>query len=195
MRVRIDCESSVVLALTELLEEAVALVEHEVLELVELDVALGHEGLDAARGGNDDVGAVVREERDVLALGDAAVNDGRLDARKVLGEAVVLALDLVRELARVAHDEHGNLAVDGLQLVQRGEHEHGRLAHARLGLADHVHAQHGLRDALLLYLRGVLEAAVDHRAQQLGLEQEVLKGGRVDAHVVTPGDAQEKGDA
>ena len=41
----------------------------------------------------------------------------------------------------------------GLEQVERGEDKDGRLAHAGLGLADDVHAQDGLRDALVLHCR------------------------------------------
>ena len=45
----------------------------------------------------------------------------------------------------------GALLVLGLEEVEGGEDEDGRLAHARLGLADDVHAQQRLRDALVLH--------------------------------------------
>ena len=80
--------------------------------------------------------------------------------------------------------EHGDLAVDGLELVERREDEDGRLAHAALGLADDVHAEHGLGDALVLHLGRVLEAAVDDRAEAFGLEDEVAEARGVDADVV-----------
>jgi hypothetical protein len=69
----------------------------------------------------------------------------------VLAEAVVLVLDLESELAGVAQAEHEDVAaLREVELLQGGEHEHSRLAHARLGLADHVHTQDGLGDALML---------------------------------------------
>ena len=43
------------------------------------------------------------------------------------------------------------LAGHGLQLLQHRQHEHRGLAHAGLGLADHVHAQDRLGDALVLH--------------------------------------------
>ena len=51
------------------------------------------------------------------------------------------------------------------------------------GLAEHVHAQDGLRDALVLHLGGVLEAAIDDGAEELRLEQEVAEARCVDARV------------
>ena len=46
---------------------------------------------------------------------------------------------------------YAHLAVHRLQLLQGGDDEHRGLAHAGLGLADHVHAQDGLGDALVLH--------------------------------------------
>ena len=109
------------------------------------------------------------------------------------GEALKLVVDLEGQLARVAQHDGADLPLLGLELVQRREHEDGRLAHTGLGLADDVHAQDGLRDALVLHLGRVLEAAVDNRAQQLGLEQEVAEARRVDAGVGAPPDSRRKG--
>ena len=116
-----------------------------------------------------------------------SVEDLALDVRQVLAEAGVLVLDLEGELARVAQDEDRDLAVDGLELVQRREDEHGGFAHPGLGLADDVHAKHGLRDALVLHFGRMLEPAVDHGAQALGLQNEIAEARRVDADVVPPG--------
>ncbi len=42
------------------------------------------------------------------------------------------------------------LSVNGFQLLQGGQNEDRGLAHAGLGLAEDVHAQNGLRNALVL---------------------------------------------
>ena len=68
----------------------------------------------------------------------------------VLGEPLVLLGNLEGELPGVAHDQDGDLAVDHLDLLERGQHEDGSLAHAGLGLAQDVHAQDSLGDALVL---------------------------------------------
>ena len=68
-----------------------------------------------------------------------------LDGRHKLGESLVLLADLEGELPGVAHDQDGDLTVHGLDLLQGGQHEHSGLAHTRLGLAQHVHAQHSLQ--------------------------------------------------
>lgn len=43
-----------------------------------------------------------------------------------------------------------HLSVDGLDLLQGGQHEDCRLAHSRLGLAQDIHAQDGLGNTLML---------------------------------------------
>ena len=59
--------------------------------------------------------------------------------------------------------------------MKRREDENGGLAHTGLGLADDVHSQDGLGNALVLHLARVLEAAVSYRAEKLGLEDKVLR--------------------
>jgi len=51
----------------------------------------------------------------------------------------------------VAHDQDvAGVVVRWLQLLERGQNEDGSLAHTGLGLAEYVHAQNGLRNALVL---------------------------------------------
>lgn len=45
---------------------------------------------------------------------------------------------------------HTHLSIDRLDLLQGGQHKHRCLAHPRLGLAQDVHAQDGLGNALVL---------------------------------------------
>lgn len=99
-----------------------------------------------------------------------------LDAGHVLGEVLVLLADVEGQLPRVAHDQDGHLgagrrssrprprpqfpgpaqspaasahlSVDQRNLLQRGQHEHCPLDHAGLGLAQDVHTQDALGDAL-----------------------------------------------
>ena len=67
-----------------------------------------------------------------------------LDGSHELAEPLVLLADLEGELPGVAHHQHGHLPVHRLDLLQRGQHEHRRLAHASLALAEHIHTKHGL---------------------------------------------------
>lgn len=50
----------------------------------------------------------------------------------------------------MAHDQHADLPVHRLDLLEGGQDKDGSLAHPGLGLAEDVHAQHRLRDALVL---------------------------------------------
>ena len=64
----------------------------------------------------------------------------------------VLWVHLVRQLAGMTEHDGADLRGSaGLNLLQHAEHKHSRLPHAGLGLAQHVHAQDGLRDALVLH--------------------------------------------
>jgi hypothetical protein len=60
------------------------------------------------------------------------------------------------------------------------EDEDSGLAHAWLGLAEDVDTDHGLRDALLLDFRGVLETTVNNGSLQLWSEKHVLETSGVD---------------
>ena len=112
-----------------------------------------------------------------------ALIEAHLNATHVLGESLVLLADLEGQLAGVAHDDDRHLAVDRLQLLQRGKDEDGSLAHARLGLTEDVHAENGLRDALVLDFRRMFEAAVDDGPEDFRLEEEVSEAGAVDGDV------------
>ena len=51
----------------------------------------------------------------------------------------------------VAHDHDADLSVHRLQLLQSGNNKDSRLAHTAFCLANDVHAQDCLRDALVLH--------------------------------------------
>jgi hypothetical protein len=160
---------------TELLEQLVALVEDKVLDGRAVEGLVADEGVEPAGRADDNVRALVLglERLDVGLDRGAAVENARPELGHELGEAGVLVLDLVGELAGVAEDDDGDLAVDGLDLLERGQDEDGRLAHARLGLAENVHTEDRLGDALLLHLGRVLKAEVRDRTEELGLQEEV----------------------
>jgi hypothetical protein len=96
---------------------------------------------------------LVLESLNVVLDGGATIEDARLDVGHVLAESVVLVSNLVGQLTSVAHDDNGDLAIDGLDLLKRGQDKDGSLSQTRLGLADNVSAQKGLGDAGLLDCR------------------------------------------
>mmetsp|Transcript_59286 Transcript_59286/g.168586 ORF Transcript_59286/g.168586 Transcript_59286/m.168586 type:complete len:469 (-) Transcript_59286:2-1408(-) len=172
-----------VFAHVQLVQALVALVEHELGQLVELQVLLAKKAEDAAGRTDQNLRAGLLEHLLVLANGDAAIDNATLHVREVLGEAVELVLDLVRELTRVADHHSPDDLFTRIDLLQARQDKDRRLAHARLGLAEHIGAEDGLRDALVLHLGRVLEAAVHDGTVQLRLQQEVLEACRVDVGV------------
>lgn len=136
--------------LTQLFQHFVALVEDEMLQVLQVELLVADESENAAGCADDDVRDGGLKSLLVLLDRHAAEEDRNLDARHVLAEALVLLADLECEFARVAHDQHVDLIVGGLELLERGEDEDGRLAHTGLGLAQDVHAENGLWNAFVL---------------------------------------------
>ena len=178
-------------------QDAIALIEDEMLDVVELEGLLLGKAEDTTGSTDDDVRAVVLENVAVGLDGDTTVEDGGLDLRQVLGETLILVSDLEGKLASVAEDEDGNLVLTGgegagVQLVQCGQNEDGGLTHTGLGLADDVHTKDGLGDALVLDLGGMLETAIDDGTEAFGLEDEILETGGMDAYIMTSVSIQRK---
>lgn len=138
--------------LTNLVQHLVTLIEDESLDVAEAKLLVSNQSVQTTRCGDDDVwvGLLVGQKLNVLLHWSTAVKDSGLDVRHVLAESGILVLDLVGELTGVAHDEDRGLAIDGLDLLQTGEHEDGSLSQSRFGLADDIGTENGLRDANLL---------------------------------------------
>ena len=58
---------------------------------------------------------------------------------------------LICKLPGVADDKSRNFLVNRLKLLEDGQHEHCGLPHPRLCLTDHIHAQDGLWNTLMLH--------------------------------------------
>lgn len=136
---------------TELLEHLIALVEDEVAALLEADVAVLGERLEAPGGGHDHAGRLLLELLPLLLDVDPTKHHRDVDVGQVGAEALELVADLIGQLAGVAQDERAHLAGHGLELLQHGEHEHSCLTHTGFGLADDIHAEDRLGDALVLH--------------------------------------------
>lgn len=121
--------------------------------MLQVELLVADESENAAGCTDDDVWDGGLESLLILLDWHAAEEDRHLDARHVLAEALVLLADLECKFAGVAHDQHINLVVGGLELLERGQDENGRLAHTGLGLAQDVHAQNGLWNAFVLNCR------------------------------------------
>jgi hypothetical protein len=142
-------------ALTRLIEHLVALIEDENADLAKSKVLIAGESPKTTRSTNDNMGACVLALQDlnILLDGSATVEDTGLDIRKILAEAVVLIANLVGQLTGVAHDNNRNLAIDGLNLLKRGENEDSSLSETGLRLAENICSKQCLRDDTLLNCR------------------------------------------
>lgn len=138
--------------LTDLVENLVALIEHEALDVAETQVLVAYQGVETTRSGDDDVRELllVLELVDVVLDGSTTVEDGGLDIRQVLAETSVLVLDLVGQLTGVAHDDNRALAGDRLDLLKGSQDEDGSFTETRLGLTKNVGSKDSLRNAGLL---------------------------------------------
>jgi hypothetical protein len=140
-------------ALTKLLQHFVALVQNEMLDLLRVEVFVASQGVEAAWGGDDDVRALglVFEELDVLGDWGATKHDRSAHIGHVSREARILVPNLVREFSGVTQHDHGNLPVNGLELLQGSEHKDSGFSVTRFGLAEDIHSKHGLGNAFLLH--------------------------------------------
>mmetsp|Transcript_13392 Transcript_13392/g.34357 ORF Transcript_13392/g.34357 Transcript_13392/m.34357 type:complete len:374 (-) Transcript_13392:267-1388(-) len=154
----------------EAIQHLVALVQHKVAHRGQVKKLLVAQRQHAPGRAHHNVRRVLLQHLLVLLDRQAPEEIGHLDALKVPAKALKLVADLERQLTGVAQHDGRHLALLRLQLLQHGQHEDCSLTHTRLGLANDVHAQDGLWDALMLDFTGMLEAAVLDGAQQLRLE-------------------------
>lgn len=109
-------------ALTGLVEHLVTLVKDKDAHAAEAESLVADESLETTGGADNDVRASVLalESLDVVLDGGTTVEDAGLDVRHVLAESVVFISDLVGQFTSVAHDNHRDLAINGLDLLKRG---------------------------------------------------------------------------
>ncbi len=106
------------------------------------------------------------------------------DVFKILGESTKLILDLVGKLSCMAENEGRDRLRVFWQLMKNCQHKHCSLTHTRLGLAEHIHPDHCLWDALLLNFRWVLETAIGDCSLKLRFEEEILEAGGANCGVL-----------
>ncbi len=116
-------------------EHAIHFIEHEILDGLEIDVALAHQIDQPARGGNEHIDAAL-QHLPLRPKAHAPLDEPDLDvheARKVAKSR----LDLGRELARGFQDQAAKPAVF-LEHGEKRQSESGRLARSRLGGAHDI---------------------------------------------------------
>ncbi|EWS52902.1 hypothetical protein X551_04306 [Methylibium sp. T29] len=153
-------------------EHAVGFIEHEDLDVAQVQRALLVVVEQAAGRGHQDVDAAL-EAVDLRLHTDAAEHHHRAELGVLAVDAHAF-LHLRRQFAGRREDQrpHRALAASvldgrpGHQAVQHRQHEAGGLAGAGLGAGEQVAAQHDGRNGLFLDRRGRLVAGVDDGLQQ-----------------------------
>jgi hypothetical protein len=122
------------------------------LDLGGVESFIANEGIEATRSGNDDMGAFsfITKELNVLRHGCSSVKRADTNVWHVLGETRVLVFDLERQLACMAHNEDGDRAIHGFELLKRRKNEYSCLSVTGFCLTKNVHTEDGLGNALLL---------------------------------------------
>ncbi len=113
------------------------------------------QSVQSSRSGNNDmwVRVFIFKEFGILDNWCSSVKDSGLHVWHILAESGVLILDLVSQLASVAHYQDGSFTGDWLNLLKSGENKDCSLTETRLGLAKNVGTKDGLRNANLLDCR------------------------------------------
>lgn len=136
-----------------MIEELVTLVKHEDLQVIHAKGLVAYKVEDTAWGTDDDVrGSQTLEHLDMVGLGLTTEDDLGADVLHELCESIKLSLDLVGELSVVRQDEGAAGLRVCSQVLEDGEHKDSGLTHSRDSLAEHINAEDGLGDALLLHL-------------------------------------------
>mmetsp|Transcript_91908 Transcript_91908/g.148367 ORF Transcript_91908/g.148367 Transcript_91908/m.148367 type:complete len:223 (-) Transcript_91908:808-1476(-) len=132
-----------------LLKHFVDLVNHEDLELRDIEGLVLDQSLDAARAAHDNMGFVVLEALLLLRQRHTTIDALHGDTLEVGLEALELLRDLVRQLPGM-HNHHGLQAIIGVDTLQGNSHEDSRFAHTGLGLCDNIIASQAVGNSLLL---------------------------------------------
>mmetsp|Transcript_23562 Transcript_23562/g.35816 ORF Transcript_23562/g.35816 Transcript_23562/m.35816 type:complete len:269 (+) Transcript_23562:641-1447(+) len=172
------------------LQNAIALIQHKVLDVIQLERLLPRQSQHTARSSHHDVGTVVLDDVPVGLNGNSSVEYGGLDFGKVLRESFVLMGNLEGQFAGVAEDQDADLILPCwecicVQLVKGGEDKYSCFTHTTLGLTDDVHAKDRLRDTFVLDFGGVLKTTVDDRAETFWFENEILETRGMNSYIVT----------
>lgn len=133
-------------------DDVIALVHHEVAQLVHLHPAALDQVFHAARSSYDDSRVGIES----LAIGlnvSSSKEDFGSHVRHKLGESFILILDLEGQLTRVSNNQHLNILILRIVLehLQGGDYEHSSLTHSRLCLTEDVLVGNSTGNASVLH--------------------------------------------
>ena len=160
-------------------EHAVGLVENQVFDVRKIDAAVLQVGDHAARSGDHHVGAVQHAVfLDVPALAVATAVDHRRREGRIIGEALELLVDLLRQLAR-RHDDQRFHHIVGValdeQFVQQRQRIGRGLSRTGLGAADNVAALQNHRNRVLLHGSHLVEIHILKTVEDFILQVEFIE--------------------
>ena len=136
-----------------MVEQLVALVKDEDLQVLHAESLVANEVKDTAWGSDDNVGrSEALKHLYMVGFGLSAKDDLGADVLHELCESIKLSLDLMGEFSVVGEDEGTAGLGVGREVLEDSKHEDGGLAHSRDSLTEHIDAEDGLGDALLLDL-------------------------------------------
>ena len=157
------------------LEHLVGLVEHQIVEVGEVERALLQVVDHPTRGTDDHLGAAP-QTRQLRAVGRAAVDRQHVDLGQMRAVAAERLGDLQRQLPGRRQHQRLRGLVGGIDLRQDRDGERGGLAGAGLGQADDVGAGHHRRDGGGLDGRRRLVSDVADRPQHRWVYLQVVEG-------------------
>ena len=133
-------------------DDVVALIHHEVAQLVHLHPAALDEVFDSSRSSYDNRGVGIESLAIRLDVSSSEKDFGS-DILHKLRESLILALDLEGQIARVSNNQHLNILIVGIILehLQGGDYEHSRLTHSRLRLTEDVLVGNSTGNASVLH--------------------------------------------
>merc|ERR1719273_1139728 len=169
----------------QLLQHLVTLVQHEMFQVFQWELFALDEGEDPAWSSHNNMRTVALQNLLILRDRHPSKKHSNLDVGEKLGEPLVLLTDLEGQLSGVTHHQHRNLSIHGLNLLESSQNKYSSFPHTGLGLAQNVHTQDSLGDALVLDLARMLKSTVYNGSQDLRLEQEVSETAAVDGDVVS----------
>ena len=104
----------------QVVQDLIALINHEVLHIASLKRLVTHETIHTARCSDKDVGTFrfVCEHGLVLLDRGTAIDDGCTNLGHVFCETRILVADLVCKLARVTQHKHRHFSIHRLQLLE-----------------------------------------------------------------------------
>jgi hypothetical protein len=145
--------------ITELIENFVALINDEELKVLPVESSSSCEIENSSGGSDNDGGRLFLDTFHLVLDVFSSVESTGLDVGEVLSESGDLLVDLVSKFTGVAKDQSAEgLRVLRVKLMEDGEHEDGSFSHTRLGLAEDIGSENGLRYAFLLdFLFGRVE--------------------------------------